>query len=387
MHHHYSNRKEVTRGEKKAPEVTRGEPLVPSHHFSSPLVTFSRVTISPMRLILQSGIFSFALFLPSLCLAAFDPSFSDVPRTHPAHAEIEDLATRGYIQGNPDGTFGPEDLLSRAAALKLIVGPVSTLGDLRKYSKSSYEDVSNLEWYFPFVEHAGAALSIIDRPPKALRFFPDRTVTKAEFLKMLLRAHGVPLALFESIRAPFATDIENAQEWYVPYARVAVASSMVPMNDEGTFGADHPLTRADAAQILSWFLRYQNGGRTQVLLDQTEDALLSSMQQLGDLDLKDAAAFALRARLTAYGAAKSAPFDSLVQGFVKLSEGFWLLMLSWQQVMTEQWEAAEKNLAIAATRADQAELIAPELKGLSTALNELIEKITLEVEEGKEKKE
>ena len=201
------------------------------------------------------------------------------------------------------------------------------------------------------------------------------------------RAHGVPVGLLESNPTPFATDIENAQEWYVPYARVAVASSMVPMNDEGTFGADHPLTRADAAQILSWFLRYQNGGRTQVLLDQTEDALLSSMQQLGDLDLKDAAAFALRARLTAYGAAKSAPFDSLVLGYVKLSEGFWLLMLSWQQVMTEQWEAAEKNLAIAATRADQAELIAPELKGLSTALNELIEKITLEVEEGKEKKE
>src|SRR3989344_3834207 len=304
MHHHYSNRKEVTRGEKKAPEVTRGEPLVPSHHFSSPLVTFSRVTISPMRLILQSGIFSFALFLPSLSLAAFEPAFSDVPRTHPAYAEIKDLATRGYIQGNPDGTFGPENLLSRAAALKLIVGPVSTLEDLRRHEKPTYEDVSNLAWYFPFVEQAATTLSIIDKPPKALHFYPDRTVTKGEFLKMLLRAHGVPLALFESIRSPFATDIENTQEWYVPYARVAVASSIVPTNDEGTFGAGNELTRADAAQILSWFLQYRQGGRTQVLLDQTEDALLSSMQQLGDLDLKDAAAFALRARLPAYGGAK-----------------------------------------------------------------------------------
>lgn len=334
-----------------------------------------------MRRIL-SVIFSFSLLLPILCFAAFEPRFSDVPKDHPAFAEIEDLATRGYIRGNPDGTFGPEDLLSRAAALKLIVGPVSTLEDLRKHEKSVYEDVSNLAWYFPFVEHAATALSIIDGPPKTLRFYPDRTVTKGEFLKMLLRTHGVPLALFESIRSPFATDIENAQDWYVPYARVAVASSMAPMNDEGTFGAGNSLTRADAAQILSWFLRYQQGGRTQVLLEQTEDALLLSMQQLGDLDLKDAAAFALRARLTSYGANRTNPFDSLVLGYVKLSEGFWLLTLAWQQVMTKQWDSAEKNLAIAATRAEQAQTIAPELRGLSAELEKLIEKITVEVSAG-----
>ena len=43
------------------------------------------------------------------------PSFSDVPTTHPFFAEIEWLKAEGITVGNADGTFAPDDAVSRQA--------------------------------------------------------------------------------------------------------------------------------------------------------------------------------------------------------------------------------------------------------------------------------
>ena len=36
-----------------------------------------------------------------------EPTFTDVPATHWAYTYVEQAAEKGWIKGNPDGTFAP----------------------------------------------------------------------------------------------------------------------------------------------------------------------------------------------------------------------------------------------------------------------------------------
>ncbi len=56
----------------------------------------------------------------SLAWAATD-SFPDVPQGHPYYAAVLDLAERGIIDGYPDGSFGPSNLVTRQQFAKMIV--------------------------------------------------------------------------------------------------------------------------------------------------------------------------------------------------------------------------------------------------------------------------
>ncbi len=327
------------------------------------------------------GFFALAWIIPSVSFAASGATFPDVLESHPAYSEIEDLVVRGYVQGNPDGTFKPDELVSRAAALKLIIAPIADAKALGKNQKSVYDDVSNLEWYFPYVAYAQATIGIIDEPPLTTKFFPERTVTKGEFLKMLLLAHNSSIDLFQSIQAPFASDGTNMDEWYIPYTRYGVSASLFPM-DSGNLEPGKELTRADAAVLLSWFLQYQEGLRTDVLNGQTEEALITLVQYLGKRDVRNASFYSSRAMLTAYGASRSAPEERIVQGNTKLAEGFWFLVLAWHQIGTRQWQAALQNILGAATRAEQARSLDPSLNSLVLELERLAQTMALEVKTG-----
>ena len=40
--------------------------------------------------------------------------FNDVPENHWAAKAIEEVTEKGYFQGYPDGTFKPEEIVTRA---------------------------------------------------------------------------------------------------------------------------------------------------------------------------------------------------------------------------------------------------------------------------------
>jgi hypothetical protein len=52
--------------------------------------------------------------------------FSDLSEAHWAHAEIIDLASRGVINGFPDGTYRPETPVTREQFARLVVGLIET---------------------------------------------------------------------------------------------------------------------------------------------------------------------------------------------------------------------------------------------------------------------
>jgi len=133
--------------------------------------------------------------------------FSDIPEAYPAREAIEILATAGIMPGYLDGTFkpnnnisrqevenilatakrinpalaeDPDKALSRAEAVKELVGFDKILVDL-KVRATPYRDVPSEHWAAPYIA-AALAQGILAQEND---FRPDDAITRAEFSQML----------------------------------------------------------------------------------------------------------------------------------------------------------------------------------------------------------
>lgn len=274
----------------------------------------------------------FARFLVAAALALAPvavsaQSFTDVPASHPAAGAIEYLKSKGIIAGYPDGTFKPEAKVNRAEALKIIVAPYVSQDVLATADASVYGDVPAGAWFLPYVEAGRQMLGIIDGPPAKTNFLPTSNVKKAEFVKMLLIANKVnPASELIEIRSGLATDVTSADEWFYPYMRFAIASSMTMVNEDGTLQPGQELTRAQVALLLYRLEMFKQGRRTQALLTEAETEIRNVLQLFDNKDYANAEFAAARSASAARGALISAPDEAIVKGAVKISEGFLALV-------------------------------------------------------------
>ena len=81
-------------------------------------------------------------------------------------------------------------------------------------------------------------------------FYPDRAVTREEFLKMAMTAAGI-----EPGGSVSFSDVD-ANEWYYGYVAAAFEKGIVNGMDENTFGIGEMITRADMAVMLKRILDY-----------------------------------------------------------------------------------------------------------------------------------
>ena len=88
-------------------------------------------------------------------------------------------------------------------------------------------------------------------------FRPDKTVSRGEFLTMVVKALDIPLE-----EGSFQTLGEDAPQWLKPYLAAALRSGLVsqwPQNEEGALDTDAPITGAEAAVMVQSVLDLQIG--------------------------------------------------------------------------------------------------------------------------------
>ncbi|KNF07183.1 S-layer-like domain-containing protein [Gottschalkia purinilytica] len=102
-------------------------------------------------------------------------SFKDVPNNHWAKQYIETLASSGTISGYPDGTFKPENNVTRGEFSRLIVDPF-----FKNLSTDSgnFKDVSVGDWYSSYVATAVDNGLIAGYEDKT--FKPNNNITRVE---------------------------------------------------------------------------------------------------------------------------------------------------------------------------------------------------------------
>lgn len=168
-------------------------------------------------------------------------SFSDT-NIDWANEAIGALAARDIISGMGDGTFAPNNAVTRAQFVKMIVSML----DIKTTGTAVFTDVSADQWFAPYVATAqglGIAAGYEDGT-----FRPDQIITREEMSSMLYRAATVMSVDMPAVK----TATTFADDWNISdYAKTAVykmqSAGILNGIGDNMFDAKGSCTRAQAA--------------------------------------------------------------------------------------------------------------------------------------------
>ena len=146
--------------------------------------------------------------------------------------------------------------------------------------------------------------------------------------------------------------------------RYSIAASMINTNEDKLLEPGKELTRADVALILYNFLEYRENRRTQSLLDSSEQEIIFILEKLEANNITEAEYSSARTLLYARGANSVHPNEPVVQGTVKIAEGFRALVQAYRAGLS--W-----NLNDVITYAGEAWRLANEAKEINADLNSI----------------
>lgn len=185
----------------------------------------------------------------SITLGPIAPLFSDIDE-HWAKGDIEKAAKANIIRGYSDGTFKPNNHLSRAQAASILVRAL----DLKATKPSPFTDIQGYHEETQAEIAAAYQFGLVKKNDG--KFNPGEKITRAQLALMVKRAHelltGQPYFVDEF--APFP-DITN----YDDEAKTAITmlyNFEVIEGSKGKFLPRDATTRAHAAKIFVNYMAY-----------------------------------------------------------------------------------------------------------------------------------
>ena len=181
-------------------------------------------------------------------------AYPDVTADHWAATQIKDLTEKGVIVGYPDGSFQPDDNVTRAEfasmAIKALGQEHTTVAQPVKFT-----DIEPSFWAYDAVQKA-LYFDLISCPPEGQPFRPDDTVTRAESISVAVNALTTEqisdFKAKEVLSKKFA-DVNEVPEWFIiPAGKAAILDMLVtiPSKNKAKIEAERPATRAEVAAIL-----------------------------------------------------------------------------------------------------------------------------------------
>lgn len=166
---------------------------------------------------------------------------------------------RGEVTVNSDGTFtytpkknkvGVDSFTYTAAdpAGNVSREATVTVTILKPTDSRQYTDTMGDEGRFAaeWLRHTG--LFVGEQVAGQNCFYPEKTVSKGEFLTMVVKLLEIPME-----NAAETSMAQNAPDWLKPYLAAAVRSGLIsgtPAAESGVFEADQPVSGAEAAVML-----------------------------------------------------------------------------------------------------------------------------------------
>lgn len=184
-----------------------------------------------------------------------------------------------YINGYPDGTFLPQNNMTRAEACQIIASIVNPEG--KSLGGTAFEDVSSDAWYYGAVttlENLGA-LKIWSG-----KFEQDKKITRAELVEIV---YAISDKACDSMKLTYVSDISPEDSFY-DAVMYAVAVGIIAGYEDGTFRPDNNITRAETVTIVNRFIgREPNGnGETAIFSDISDhwakDQIIASATEKSD---------------------------------------------------------------------------------------------------------
>lgn len=120
---------------------------------------------------------------------------------------------------------------------------------LETSQKNIFSDVNSKDWFYFYVLRA-AELKIVEGYPDG-KFKPENTINLAESLKVILLSFKAEVP--SSVSAEPYPDVPK-DAWYAAFAEYAKNKTVIEPQDDGKLHGDRQMTRADFAEIVYRFM-------------------------------------------------------------------------------------------------------------------------------------
>ena len=203
---------------------------------------------------------------------------------HWAQNTINKWVDKGDISGYPDGTFRPNNMITRAEFVVLVNNAMG-------YSKSGYayfSDVPNHYWGKNAIQ-TGVAAGYISGDGDGT-FRPNDPVTRQEAAAMISRILGLKQ---NDSRAYRYTDSYAISNWAKGVVGAVSEAGIMAGYPDGSFGPNKVLTRAEAVLALDKTMNYKPGDKEEDKEETKKEDMLLTQSKLedttvtGDLTISD----------------------------------------------------------------------------------------------------
>jgi len=153
---------------------------------------------------------------------------------------------KSYIVGYDDGSFRPDNDMSRAEAAAIFARLISEEKGEAVSGKATFSDVNSKSWAYKYIGYLEKYDIIKGYNDGTFR--PDAKVTRAEFVAMAVRYY----ALFNEVKkSDYTVNYTDLTKSYWAYSDIAYAKHIGWLNGyaDGTFKGDNNITRAEVVTV------------------------------------------------------------------------------------------------------------------------------------------
>ena len=172
----------------------------------------------------------------------FFKSLKDVVN-HWAKQSIDKAVNKGVLKGYEDGTFRPDEPITRAEACAVVAKADGYNGERTYYA--SYNDFTNYDWFVNYVGYCTVHSFVLGYPNQS--FKPHNNLTRAEAAKILCLLGR--LQVKPEIKGTRFRDVPKSH-WAIRFVNALVDNGYIKGYEDNTFRPSENITRAEFITII-----------------------------------------------------------------------------------------------------------------------------------------
>lgn len=175
-------------------------------------------------------------------------NFSDVDKNYYAYKEIQSMVDDGIIDGYPDGTFRPNNQITRAEFAK-ILSQMPGL-QLNTTDDNIFADVNSDFWAYEYIKKVQYICTIYkDDNTGLLYFMPSDYIDREDIAAMIVQIKNIDVSNADISNLNAFSDNTSISPELKPYISIALSNNIIKGTDIG-FEPNRYVTRAEACVML-----------------------------------------------------------------------------------------------------------------------------------------
>ena len=183
--------------------------------------------------------------LPTTPQKPISKKYTDMGEALWAETAVNTLTEKGIIAGDGNGTFRPNDAITRAEFTKMLI---SAIGAADENAVAEFSDLDSSQWYYKYIASAYAAGIVYGM--SETEFGIGRTITRQEMAVMLARTLAIYKEMPETRGNADFSDSNEIADWAKDDVMKLYRTGLMSGMGDGKFKPGSSATRAQAAMVI-----------------------------------------------------------------------------------------------------------------------------------------